>query len=420
MTLLPFPKWISGILLAGMVVIVTYKGILPSLVEISSDFPNYYTAGTIVISGDSADRIYDDEWFQQEMNRIGFAQQGKFAPFPPATALLGVPLALNSPLVSLRVLTIVNITFVVLSIILLSQSTSMSLMDSGILVFTSGLGLINCFRLGQLYIILSFLMILGYWLYKREYRFFAGLVTGVFVPIKFFPVVLIAFFAMLREWRVVLGACFTIGFVSCLSVVVLGWQAHQTFLIDVLPRHLSGDLTMQDPFSATFQSFQSLFRRMFVFDQQLNPHPFVDSHALFTVFRLLIPGMLLAALLYLGIRVHGKNEASLTYALFGLSCIFMLVISPATATYHTLLLWLPVGLLVSPPSVLDVRMRIALILLYCVLGWIPYRFFLHFDEGGLQTMLAYPRLGILTLMFIVSSRALSVRLGETLGGRSTF
>ncbi len=420
MTIFPFPKWVSGSLLACMICVVTYKGIIPAFTEINSDFPNYYTAGSIVVRGDSIARLYDDQWFQQKMMENGFSQQGKFAPFPPATALVGIPLSLASPIVSMRLLTILNCVLVVLSIILLAQSVSISSMESGLLVFTSGLGLINCFRLGQLYIILSFLMILGYWLYKRDHQLLAGMAIGLFVPIKYFPVLLILFFTVLRKWRVVQGALVAILCVSGLGVGILGWSLHQTFFTEVLPPHLSGNLTQQDPFSSVFQSFQSLFRRLFLFDPVLNPRPFLDSPVLFAAFRIILPAGLILFLVILGRQVLKVDDIPMSNTLFGLSSILVLVISPATATYHTLLLWLPTALLLSSDALRDKRTMTAVLLLYCCLGWIPYNLFRHFDDGGVLTLFAYPRLGILTAMFFIGCSGIMKRLDETPGTRSTF
>ncbi len=81
--------------------------------------------------------------------------------------------------------------------------------------------------------------------------------------------------------------------------------------------------------------------------------------------------------------------------------ILTLLLAPATATYHFVLLWLPVGLLIdylfrerSPAK------RLLRLGTYALIGFFPYRFTQPFEGRGALTVLAYPRLFLLLAMFI--------------------
>src|SRR5262249_45061634 len=106
-------------MLVGLSAYVLLQGVVPALSRIDSDFPNYFTAARIARDAQDATRLYDDPWFQQQMRRYGVGSDGKFAPFPPPTALLLVPLAHLTPLAALRVVTAVNVVCLLLSMFLL-------------------------------------------------------------------------------------------------------------------------------------------------------------------------------------------------------------------------------------------------------------------------------------------------------------
>jgi hypothetical protein len=204
------PHWkrFAGILLfLALAVFVVVRGVLPAVSRVDTDFPNYFTAARIVADGGSAERLYDDSWFQEQMRRyqIGKPENGKFAPFPPPTALLLVPLARLEPLGALRVMTGVSVLCLLCSIVLLARSLSWGFIESTVFVLLSGYAVISSLRLGQPYILVSLSCILGYYARLRGAPRLAGLCFGVFAPIKYFPVVILIYFAFRREWKLVLG-----------------------------------------------------------------------------------------------------------------------------------------------------------------------------------------------------------------------
>jgi hypothetical protein len=96
-----FSRRLPAILqLVPLAAIFVARGIAPPLAKVGTDFPSDLTAAKIVADGGAVDRLYDIPWFQDQMRRyrIGGLSEGKFAPFPPPTALLLVPLTAPSPL----------------------------------------------------------------------------------------------------------------------------------------------------------------------------------------------------------------------------------------------------------------------------------------------------------------------------------
>jgi hypothetical protein len=397
-----FRQLIAILLLAGLGMILAIRGIVPAISQVDTDFPNYFTAAKIVANGGDVDRLYDDQWFQEQMRhyQIGRPAEGKFSPFPPPTALLMVPLTRLTPLNALRVMTVVSLFCLVGSIILLGRILAWRLIDSSIFILLSGYAVLNALRLGQPYILISACCILGYYARLKGRPFIAGLCFGLFSPIKYFPLVILIYFAFRKEWRVVLGGAIAIVAVALVSIGVMGWKIHQEFLLTVLGNHLTGHLSMQNPFAVSFQSFDTLFRQLFVYDATLNPQPWIALPHLHVIAVVITKAAIFLAGIATLVKLARNAVGNATAPSIGLLGVLTLLLAPATATYHFSLLWLPVGLLVDYFFRQPAGARAYFILgTYALIGFFPYRFTIAFEGRGGLTVLAYPRLFLLLAMF---------------------
>jgi hypothetical protein len=312
-----------------------------------------------------------------------------------------LPLAHLEPLNALRVVTGVSVLSLVCSILLLSRILSWSFIDSAVFVLLSGYALINALRFGQPYIVVSLSCILGYYAYLKGWPLLAGVCFGLFVPFKYFPVVILVYFGCRKEWKIVLGGAVAILAIAFLSISVLGWKIHEIFLSSVLGNHLVANISMQDPFTATFQSFDTLFRRLFVFDATSNPHPLFARAGLEIISIAITKAAILCAAVATLVKLGRNNPTTSTAPSIGIIGILTLLVAPATATYHFVLLWLPLGLLIdylfrerSPQS------AYFLMGAYALIGFFPYRFTQPFEGRGGLTVIAYPRLFLLLAMLI--------------------
>jgi len=346
-------------------------------------------------------RLYDIPWFQEQMLRYQVGtSEGRFSPFPPPTALLLVPLTSLTPLSALRVLTGLSVVCLIGSIILLARVLAWSVLDAALLVLLSGAAILGGLRLGQPYILVSACCILAYYLFLRNRPMLAGACFGAFAPIKYFPVIFLVYFAFRKQWQVVVGGALTILAIVLVSVAVLGWRIHEQFLTSELGNHLVANLNVHDPFTARFQSFDTLFRRLFIYDAERNPAPLIIAPVLFEVARLVTKAAILLVAIATLIRQTRARGAAATGTSIGLLGIVTLLLAPATATYHMVLLWLPVALLVDT-FLRAGAPRCAYLLLgcYALIGFFPYGWVYPFEGRGTLTVLAYPRLLLLLTMF---------------------
>jgi hypothetical protein len=402
-------KQIGSILSAMLLALLIVRGVLPATRTMTSDFPNYYTAACIVRGHGDSSRLYDDVWFQQQIQYCGFAAgiAGKFSPFPPPTALLLLPLAGLAPMVAGWTLLTLSLLALAAAVPLLSGLLSWTWPESLAWILLSGYAVENTLRLGQPYLLVSLACVAGLYLYRQGWPLLSGLCLGVFVPIKYYPVVILLVLGVRREWRVLLGAAAAAGLVMLSSLALLGWQVHRQFLTTVLGRHLSAHLSQQDPFSTGFQSFDTLFRHLFVPDLIANPQPWIAVPPAAKIATVSVKLALLLVTVRVLLRLKGADPERAVNIAIGMLGVLVLLLAPATASYHAVLLWLPAGLLLTELR----RQRCwpaACVLLgcYALMGFYPSRFTAPFEHAGLATVLAYPRLWLLLAMLLAGFSAL--------------
>jgi glycosyl transferase family 87 len=372
-------------------------GIAPAWTTVATDFPNYYTSARLVVEGRDVSRVYEADWFQSQIYREGIDQQGIFAPLPPVTALLMVPIAFLSPLPALRAWTIVNMILLAANIVLLSRCTGRGWPFCMLLFLSSGIALLNNFRFGQCYLLITLLIMAGYLGEQSSRPGRSGIAFGTAAALKYFPVAFIPLFMIRREWKLILAFVSTVAALTLLAALPLGVEVYRRFLT-VLPGHLEGEIL--NPFGATLQSWNSLLRRMFVPDPLLNPSPVLDWQSGYYLVKYTI------YLLVLILTIRSYRDASKALGpkappfQFALVSVAGLLLLPASATYHFLLLVLPVALLLRTETGRWRPEQKVLLLLFLTISWIPYRLFRPFDGRGLLSILAYPRLGLLVAMFL--------------------
>ncbi|MEK6756674.1 MAG: hypothetical protein AABZ02_11035, partial [Bacteroidota bacterium] len=102
---------------------------------------------------------------------------------------------------------------------------------------------------------------------------------------------------------------------------------------------------MANPFSATYQSWNSLLRSVFVQDDVFNANPLIAWTPGFDYVRALIFIGLTVVLLW-SLRRGRESETTISLQIAGLFS-FALLVAPATATYHVLLLSIPMAMVSS-------------------------------------------------------------------------
>jgi hypothetical protein len=152
-----------------------------------------------------------------------------------------------------------------------------------------------------------------------------------------------------------------------------------------------------------YQSFDTLFNRLFIFDPISNPRPMVAAPLLGVLGLAATKAAILLTTAAILIRLGRNGAAHAAGPSIGLLGIVALLVAPATATYTFVLLWLPVALLIDYFMARRARAAAYFILgAYVLIGFIPYGHTGPFEGRGGLTVLAYPRLYVLLAMFIAA------------------
>jgi hypothetical protein len=229
----------------------------------------------------------------------------------------------------------------------------------------SGMALVNNFYLGQIYLFILIGMQLA-WLLSKRSPMIAGLITSVGMSLKYFPLVILPSWMLEKNKKALLWTFFGIALISLVSFAFIGQQACNDFVSSVLGKHLNSHLDGQSPYAAAFQSWDAFLMNVFVKDATFNPSPTIDSPSMFLIskFAIIIFFVVMTARTLLLLKNH-QHRSEYSLILFS---FLIAVLSPASASYHFLLLLMPIGLLLKIHPEVRVVVISFLFVLYCGVG----------------------------------------------------
>lgn len=308
---------------------------------LNTDFPNYYLAVRLVHDGVDPSRAYEWIWLQREKDHRDIDQRViGLVPITPFSTLAMWPLAGLSPLLAKHAWLLFNLALLFPIAWLLTAVTGLSLWQTGFL-----LGV--CFPLqrnllyGQYYIVLLGILTAGCWAAQRQRNRLAGSLIGLGVAVKIFPVILTLHFIRKKNWEALVWCVFTGILCLLVSIPIFGWSLHRTYLLQVLPWTLRGEVL--DPYNLASSSLSTLLHRLFIFEPQLNAHPALHAPWLFAILHPSLQLALLApALLWIDTGVSSRARIALEWSALLLATT---TLTPLPASYHFTVLVLPVAVL---------------------------------------------------------------------------
>jgi len=390
----------AWIIFTGFAAIVLWKGVLPSLQNARGDFANYYTAARLVAEHKPLATAYRDfVWFQKQIDRYGITHQlGGFIPHPPPTALIMLPLAPFEPLTAKRLWIGFNLALAITTVVLLAKMTELHWLPVAIILLSTGIGLINNFLFGQMYLLVLTTIVGGIFLQQRGYPVLSGILLGVMIPVKYVGGFFLLYYIWKREWRLVFAATATCAAMIGIIFLLQGAEIFRVFITEVLPRHLQGEI--QEPFAIQFQSWNSLLRRMFVASPSLNPQPPLESPVLFSLFKNLIAWFWLAVFTWIYRQTKFSSQTHQRLFEIGLIPLGVLLISPGSATYHFLLLSLSIAGFAKILLDLQQPIRAAILSVFFLIINLPHYLQLRQFAVGWLTPIGYLRLWLLVLFCV--------------------
>ena len=397
-----YTKYFSIVLLAILVGFNFRYGVIPAWNNINTDFPNYYTSSRLLIEGKDLSKIYDDEWFAQQIKNYGINEWGKFSPFPPPTIFVMVPFAVFNPLNAKRIFIIVNLCVLLGTAFVFKKISFFRYINCLNIILISGAALINNFLFGQVYLLLLFAITLGYFYLRKENEYPTGYLWGIGAAVKYFSIIYIPILLIKKKWRGFFSLIITIMIINIITIIFTGYDVYLQFFNQILFSHFNGELSNQSKYAIQFQSWNSFLRILFISDPIENKMPLINSPLTFLIARILIYIVFICITAFVIYRIRNdKNFLSYSSAILTLS---LFVISPASATYHLLLLAFPFILLLS--ITLEQKKNlysIIFVMIYILIGYLPFAIYkVPFLKENL--LFSFYRLWLLVILFIAAVR----------------
>jgi Glycosyltransferase family 87 len=333
--------WIECACLAFLVFLVVSKGVVPGWRALHSDFPNYYVVARLMREGYNLDRIYDWVWLQRVKDHWGITEPlVSFAGLTPLSALPVFPIAGFAALTAKRLWILANLVFLFGTAETLHRVTKLGRRRVWIFTLLAIIPLRSNFVLGQMHVVVLFLLALAYFFRSRSRPAICGISIAFAGALKIYPLLFVAYFAWKRQWREVVSIVFATAALICIGYAWMGGHLMHIYLSQVLPRSMQGEVI--DPYNARAASVAAFLHRLFIYEPGLNPAPVWNQPLLYSI---LYPLWQVAVLfpLFLSIRPSSDDGDTerLEWAIF---LIALLVLSPVPSSYHFVVLILPMVL----------------------------------------------------------------------------
>jgi len=299
------------------------------------DFGNYYYGSKLWLDGKFSAEMYTSiSYFNKQIASYGETRFFEnYIPVPPFNAIFYTPFCLLKSLHAKLLFNLISLLLLCVSIERLQKKLKFHSWLLYLLPFIFFYPVYNNILQGQSYILITALLIEAFISTENKRILYPSILIGVSISLKIFPFILILYFILKKNYRMVTGIlCSVLGF-FLITLYALPKETTQYYHTDVLPRLFNNDVV-----GAYYHGNQSVYTALltaFSFDALSNSHPVIDSPFLVVVFESLFFACVLAFLI--SIR---KKDPFLVYALV----VFATILLGRYTTSYGMMLLLPLAL----------------------------------------------------------------------------
>lgn len=349
------------------------------------DFSNSYFSAYLFIHGLLDISIFDPGKFNITIHSMGFPTIFlSFNPNPPSTPLLFAPFAFFAPFASKLIFTAIGIGCFSISLYRLAAHFKIPWGYLGIIPIIFYIPIMNTILYGQTYFIIFCLLAEGFLQLENKKRLGAGFFWTLAIFLKVFPVVVLGYLIIKREWRTVvclLVCCFVL---LAFCIGFQGVELWKYYVFTILPQSFNGQITT--PFVVSYQSFYMVLKFLLVKDKFLNPYPMLDNVLLFIYLNYFLKALLLVTT-YI---ILTKRSDFFGFGILFLTVILML---PYGSTYgNVLLIFIFINVLANKKLGSILWVSSGLFLISNLGVW-------HF--ASLPRVFQFPRLFLLIVLYLV-------------------
>lgn len=173
-----------------------------------------------------------------------------------------------------------------------------------------------------------------------------------------------------------------------LSIYLFGFETCRAFFFEVLPRPLRGEA--MDPYNVGQTSFTALLHRLFIYEPELNPFPFVHSPSMYAVVQPVVQALVFVPLL--GLMTSSRADDAREKLEWATFVVLLLLLSTNPASYHYRSLIVAGVLSVDYLKSGSQARRAGVLLCLYTLSCLPLDRFAPRSPAGWSNLLAFPRL----------------------------
>ena len=331
-------SWIERVALWAAVAYLALFIVPSAWSKLITDFPNLYLTARLAHEGVDTSRVYEWVWLQREkdLRSLDIPTIG-LIPVTPFSTLVLWPLTSLPALVAKHAWIIANLGLLVPICWFIHSLTGLSYRRIA-LILAFSFPLQRNLLYGQYYVLLLALIVAGCWCYVKERYILSGALIAIAAACKIFPVLFVVLFLRRRNWRSLASFAVTGIATATVSIAVLGWNLHRTYLHQILPWALHGEA--MPPYIPSAASISSLLHFLLLSEPQWNPHPWHNSPLLYALLQPTLQMLLLAPAILL-IRRNDLTSKRIIFEWIGVLTA-ALTISTIPASYNFVLMVFPV------------------------------------------------------------------------------
>jgi len=175
----------------------------------------------------------------------------------------------------------------------------------------------------------------------------------------------------------------------------------------VLFSHINGELSNQSKYAVQFQSWNSFLRILFIADPIENKIPLINSPSAFLISRILVHIIFTGITTFVIYKI--RNDKNFLPYSSAMLTLLLLVTSPASATYHLLILAFPLVLLLTKSVEQKKNLyNIIFVSIYILIAYLPFIIYkVSFLKENL--LFSFYRLWLLVIFFFVAVKFILIR-----------
>lgn len=260
---------------ASSLFIILY-GVLSGFFKIEGTFIASYVAGRNLLYGLNPVLLYQFPFFQKLVGASGLAEKiMSFMGATPSSIAADAVLAFPPVMMSRILFTAANLVALIMLVHATAKVAGTSNKTTYLVFLSTSFALASNFQAGEPFIILTLLFVLAFYAFSLGRMAACGVFIGLAFPFNPIFVVPALLFILATKWRTFTYFLITTIILLTITYLVVGNSTFVFYYQRIVTAYLNGRVL--DPFSGTFQTAWSFLRRVFVFNETLNPNPLLKS-----------------------------------------------------------------------------------------------------------------------------------------------